>query len=648
MFAVIKNKFLKLVMLGCSNRVSEADNRITIFTNTIVIFGLLMGVVMSVQLPYFGVPIKYMTTIIVLTSIAGIVLYLNSKEKKLSARLLTLLFGFIAGWNGTFIFGKSFNGYYVFFVCIVYSVLAFSRNKVQLRLALVVAAIINLVAVDWFFHSGVPTVSNLDSRDFSFQVLWVDTLLYSVWIAIMVWVEKTKADKYEESLREALNVIQREKQKIQIIFDSVNSGIVTVDKALVVGNQFSAHSLNIFADQKIAGSNLFDLLFKDSDLNENQLAMLKTTLDFSLGEDSLNWDLNADKLPKEICISRQGQRQYLSISWSPVLEDDIVSSFVLSIEDITKIKLEEERKKEKRENEERMQLLLTCVMNFGLLQVREFITNLSGEVGLLESRKFSKHHTLRDLHSLKGEARLMALSKLASHIHDVESLLVSEDNQLFQSTSYAEFVSYSQKLINSGEMLFTRIADSAEKSWSLFNYVGGLKKKLQAQVEKSHFSIQLGRFSFDDGVDVWPENYRKSIQTILLHGIQNSVDHGYLIPENRDPIQITVHAREDSSHYYLEIEDFGSGLDLEKIKQKAEKIKSEQGLQYDQLEDILFVDQVSTADVTTLSSGRGVGLSAVKFEAEKLGGKVTIKNCTEHKGVRLTVQLPKQLKQAVA
>ena len=59
----------------------------------------------------------------------------------------------------------------------------------------------------------------------------------------------------------------------------------------------------------------------------------------------------------------------------------------------------------------------------------------------------------------------------------------------------------------------------------------------------------------------------------------------------------------------------------------------------DSILNTLFMDGVSTAETVTESSGRGVGLPAIKVIAANLGGEVSLSK-NEPCGAKLTIQLP--------
>ena len=94
-----------------------------------------------------------------------------------------------------------------------------------------------------------------------------------------------------------------------------------------------------------------------------------------------------------------------------------------------------------------------------------------------------------------------------------------------------------------------------------------------------------------------------------MHLFNNCIDHGYLIPYSRDairpPIDITLTAKIVDDEVMITVEDFGAGVNVEKLIKKAKS----SGLVYDESNpiEIVFLDGISSADHTTMTSGfRGV------------------------------------------
>ncbi|NOX38343.1 MAG: response regulator [Calditrichaeota bacterium] len=121
----------------------------------------------------------------------------------------------------------------------------------------------------------------------------------------------------------------------------------------------------------------------------------------------------------------------------------------------------------------------------------------------------------------------------------------------------------------------------------------------------------------------------------VLHVIRNAIDHGIEPAEERRRLGkpeeglIEIKAQRARNQVLIEIRDDGRGIDLEKVKEKvlekglAKPEDLEQMSEAD-LYSFLFYPGFSTTDKTTLVSGRGVGLDAVKAQIEKIKGDLRI------------------------
>lgn len=142
----------------------------------------------------------------------------------------------------------------------------------------------------------------------------------------------------------------------------------------------------------------------------------------------------------------------------------------------------------------------------------------------------------------------------------------------------------------------------------------------------------------------------ESISDPLIHIIRNAVDHGIESMSERrragKPEQGTLilEAFHESDHIVVEITDDGRGLDTKRIKAKALQkglIRKEELKRLSELEltRLIMLPGFSTAETTTETSGRGVGMDVVKKNIEKLNGTVEIVS-EAGKGTRLRIKIP--------
>ena len=93
---------------------------------------------------------------------------------------------------------------------------------------------------------------------------------------------------------------------------------------------------------------------------------------------------------------------------------------------------------------------------------------------------------------------------------------------------------------------------------------------------------------------------------------------------------------------YININDDGAGINLDKIKAKAIKsgiIKPNVVLSEKDILDLVFIPGITASDKISDISGRGVGMDVVKRKIEEIRGEVDI-DSKENEGTLITIKLP--------
>lgn len=142
----------------------------------------------------------------------------------------------------------------------------------------------------------------------------------------------------------------------------------------------------------------------------------------------------------------------------------------------------------------------------------------------------------------------------------------------------------------------------------------------------------------------------EEIKMPLIHILRNSIDHGIETPEeriknNKPPVgQIFLSARYEENKIIIEVQDDGTGINLNKVKEKAlekglltrEEINS---MTDEQITNIIFYPGFSTGNEITEISGRGIGLDIVQTKISQLNGKVKVYSIM-NKGAKIVIELP--------
>jgi ligand-binding sensor domain-containing protein/signal transduction histidine kinase len=149
-----------------------------------------------------------------------------------------------------------------------------------------------------------------------------------------------------------------------------------------------------------------------------------------------------------------------------------------------------------------------------------------------------------------------------------------------------------------------------------------------------------------------PSRFRPWLSA-LVHVFRNALDHGIEAPEQREEagkpeagqlrglIQLTPGPGGEPSHFTLELEDDGAGIQEARLRERAvsQGLLSAQAAQSASLEDLAFAQGLSSREQADTLSGRGVGLAAVRAEVLKLGGQIRLMS-RPGQGLTVWMQLP--------
>jgi two-component system chemotaxis sensor kinase CheA len=299
----------------------------------------------------------------------------------------------------------------------------------------------------------------------------------------------------------------------------------------------------------------------------------------------------------------------------------------------------------------------------------------------------------RDLHTVKGMANVFYLHDLAKMLHEIEDRVNALPQEGWQaglrairaefdvrlglgvdyahwlgreiwgmefetghdviSVSTAELARFGADLhamLQSGgaspeaasRLFFERIA--SQSVWSLLAF---FETQLAYFAEAADRAIRIQHDKGDD-VRLFPDFYRGFFDS-LTHVARNIMDHAYepaplrqilgKPPELQVRIK-TAYTDDSRRQFQISISDDGQGISFEKVtKRLREKQKPLDDLPADDVLQHIFDDNFSTRDTVDMNAGRGIGMSAVKAEVEKLGGSLRVTS-TEGVGTTLTISLP--------
>ena len=362
--------------------------------------------------------------------------------------------------------------------------------------------------------------------------------------------------------------------------------------------------------------------------------------------------------------------QILEISYKPMHNDkdaEKIDKLLINIADITsRVESEQAEMQQKQ-----MMQIFEHIMRdkLGFLQ---FLTEASDLIdNVIEHRYNDLPHLKRLIHTVKGNAGLFGMTTVADICHGLEDEIVRENaapeqhklmmlrdewnrvrkdldqllgdriekNIEINDTDYEALL---RALLNSEDS--AKIAKMVQ-SWKLetaqrrLAFVKQQAESLAKRMGKTGLEVVIHpnniRFESDDWVSFWSS---------FTHILRNAIDHGIEPAEERSqagkPEHGSIHIETyiDDGEYVVAVEDDGRGIDWQSIATKAKQANLPHSSERE-LMDAMFMDGITTKEIVTQFSGRGVGMAAVLEECAKRGGRIDV-DSKSGRGTRFLFRFP--------
>ena len=532
-------------------------------------------------------------------------------------------------------------------------------------------------------HPDMPSSAFKDMWDtIKSEKLWVGEVKNLKKDGSYYWVEAHVAPYYDENGKHIgysairLNITSQKKieelnSKIKNLLDSAGQGFLSFDKNMKIDEGFSKECLAIFDKNNITDDNISELLFEDDkqkrDLFEDGIERIVST------EDDMTKDLFLSLLPTNHTINGKN----IDIEYKLLPEN----MFMLILTDST----EKKKLESKIEQQNKIQSMIVAIAS----DKNDFINIKNDFENFISNPDPDFKIFKRKLHTFKGIFAQKNMLNITDGIHNLETLISKNS-----STSHLDIFKeqYDLKSIFNKDLKiidnilgddFSLYEDHTDSNKEIINGIKLKIEELQRSNPQINFSTILADIKKINDVSIYEmlTPYVSSVKLIstklnkqvnkleivgdkllrvspsikpfvesLVHLFNNCVEHGIedvhtRVQRGKDTIgTVQCEFLKLDNNLQIIISDDGGGIDVEKLSEVAMKngIKSKQEIALmstDEKSYLLFEDNLSTQDEISITSGRGVGMSAIKQEVEKLNGKIKIENKIE-RGVKFIFTIP--------
>ncbi len=496
---------------------------------------------------------------------------------------------------------------------------------------------------------------------------------------------------YDYLVRRAFLEVSRAKEKVEAknrdiraILKNISAGIFTITPEQTIHEDHSDHLREILGQRDLAGKDAVSTMFQKTTASMNEVDQIRSTLQASLGEDVMNYDLNKHCLPSEAVIVHNDEERIVEINWDPILDrKDQVEKILVSMKDVTE-------QRQLRRQAERQQENLAIMQELVDIEHEQFLRLYQAASRFIEHNK----HLIAcneqpgteiikmlfiNMHTIKGDARTLRLTRIVERAHETENryaLLQREGRrELWNRADMQEELDELQAYFDLYSKIATEKLGRSEQAPVIkFGHEELLEKlKLLEGIEQTGMSLtaratlnQVRQFLrdrlYDRCDDVFSEfqdhlarlardlsketpvtqiqahdyllNEQGSqlLRKVFIHLIRNAMDHGIESVTERqakgkDPHgQILLRAEEaGSSTMRIYFNDDGRGLNVNSIRAKGvAKGLCRENDSLEKIVNLIFESDFSTTTAVTEISGRGMGMDAVRKYLSEEGGRIDL------------------------
>ncbi|MBV6633558.1 MAG: Hpt domain-containing protein [Alphaproteobacteria bacterium] len=485
-----------------------------------------------------------------------------------------------------------------------------------------------------------------------------------------------------DELNEANEKLAYLNHSLSTIMESLGEGLLFFDNLGICSDVYSATCVSMFG-QSPAHRHICEVL----GLDDSERSTVENLLDVVFTDTTaMSFDDLMDLMPSE--YSEQGRN--VTLSYRPVRDSqDAMRAIVMVAIDRTDELNAMEKIIEK--EQEASKIIRISQNRNSFIRLVNNLRILFDRLDAVLVDDVTANEFKRDIHTFKGLAGSFYLTQLSDFLHDLETRLRGKSHDEIASicqSSQPKLLSHLDHIASAaGDWLGanfeklgsirtipterlvgfeTKLMEAIEQGISATDihqlYLEQISSvhileslavfELQMQELADRIGKQLQPLVFEgENISLVPEVYQEVIDA-LVHVGRNIVDHGIEPPDLRrelnksDGGQVVVSVNQttqDAANWIkIEIKDDGAGINIDALRQRlVEKaiISADENVDDHALIQHVFHDEVSTTHTVTQTSGRGVGMSAIRGAVEDLGGTVEMFS-TKEQGCTLVINMP--------
>jgi len=350
--------------------------------------------------------------------------------------------------------------------------------------------------------------------------------------------------------------------------------------------------------------------------------------------------------------------KFLDFSFHRVETGNKISNVLVAVRDASEVVLLQQELKESKDKDSFQSGMANALINADPTLLKEFLANSQNSMGkinkILQQPVTSKNDFYKkandifvEAHRTKGEASSMQFDDLSEKIHDFEGQLKQIKNS--EDVEGLDFLPLTVLL----DSLIDYIDSLSKMSKKIFDNNATSDKTVALPTNKSwqHLNIMVQNIAKDLNKDVnfvmtglnetpLDQRYSSLINSVCTQLIRNSLAHSIEDADERELKNKKKTARIDlrastlpNGSIEVVVRDDGRGFDINKLRNsiiESGRFDKADVMNWSSKKVVsnAFETGFSTADTTTMHSGRGVGLDVVRKDIAAVKGHLSISQIT--------------------
>jgi predicted ATPase/HPt (histidine-containing phosphotransfer) domain-containing protein len=521
--------------------------------------------------------------------------------------------------------------------------------------------------------------------------------------ALQVIASQAAISIYNAQLYESLErrVVQRTEElalknrQIASMLDNLDQGIFTVGRTGRIEPGYSRQLAEILGTADLVDRDCLALLLEGAAVRPDARGTAEAALRACFDQEPWLAEVSAEHLIRD--VERRGPGgapQFLEISWNFITsEAGKVDRLLVTVRDVTLLR----HLRQTARNKEREVEVIVQVLDAGVESLQMFCVNCrqllaENRAGLAPDAEVSEKYeaaAFRNLHTLKGNARVHGFTHLVDALHSAEDAYAAlrrepeapiDRQKLREQLDAVEEIAVVYETVCQ-QKLTAAVKKSVERSEGVLQDVRALLasatssdaasellpelRRILARLEQTSvlrlveetrpmlpsLAAELGKPApaviTQQAEAQLPNDWAGPVKDALVQCFRNSLYHGIEMPDERERAgkpakgRIQICARSTLSALEVEVSDDGRGLSLQKLRQRP----GNQTLSDEALAEQIFLSGVSTAESVGRVAGRGVGLDIVRASLRSRGGDAFVRFTAEERGgyrpFALVILMPK-------